>query len=216
MTASTLTFGNQNSDRVEDVLDPLDRALARGTVTGWEECAKAIQAEVVRRAPVGTGNLRDAFASSDAIAEADDYGWRFGLLTEALQEKAYYWRFVEYGTSPHRAGEVRYYRVRRKELHPVSSESGKRIGRPPKASRFVTRRKVYDRFSRGRRPQPFVRPGIIAGRRKFIDIMSKMIAIAVSRFVGGGGLGAGGAVARIFALQLHDLERKRNEADRER
>ena len=64
-----------------------------------KEAALILQQEVVARAPVKTGNLRDTFASAEAIAPLRKPGlYRFGLITPALRKRAFYAKYVEFGT----------------------------------------------------------------------------------------------------------------------
>ena len=185
---STITRGDgrQGGD-LGDILDPLDTALAQGIVTAWKGCAKTIQAEVVKRVPVNHGNLRRAFGSPDAIAETERHHWRFGLLTPELQRQADYWHHVEYGTRGH---------------GPIRREYVDAKGR-------VRRRTLP--ATTGRHAHPFLRPGIIAGRRRYIDIMAHALAIRTGMLVG---LGAANALAKGFTIKLRDIDTKVNEAER--
>lgn len=190
---SSITFEGGRTGRLDGILDPLDQALARGVVTGWHRCAKMIQQEVVKRAPVLTGNLRDSFASADAIARTETGRSRFGLLTLELQRRANYWQFVEFGTRDKPA------RVRG-------------VKNPKTGRRY--RKAVPAR--KGRQARPFLRPGIIAGRRRFVAIMSQMLAVAMRGRYGPAGFGGGGAFAQGFGRYLKHLDGKLNEADRAR
>lgn len=186
-TLTTNAYGLKGNN-FGDLLDPLDSSLAKGVVTGWRRCAEMMQKEVVARAPVDHGDLRDAFASPDAIAETDRHHWRFGLLTPEMQHKGSYWHFVEYGTRGHGP-------LRREYID---------------AKGHIRRRTLP--ASQGRRPHPFVRPGILAGRRSFTRVMAQMMAVALSRFTGG--ISSANATSKIFALKLRDIDQRLNERER--
>jgi hypothetical protein len=170
-----------------EILDPLDETLARGIVTAWAGCAKTIQAEVLKRVPVGHGTLRSAFGSPDAIQETERHHFRFGLLTPELRRMASYWHYVEYGTRGHGP-----------------------IARTYVDAQGHVRRRVLPATA-GRHAHPFLRPGIVAGRRRYIEILSHALAIRVGGLVG---IGAANALAKGFTIKLKDIDAKVNEAER--
>lgn len=87
---------------------------ARSEVTeALDQSIRIVQATAIALVPVMTGNLRRALASKGAIGKRDK-GLRveFGLRTKALQKKAFYAPFVEFGTKGYSPGQVRTYKLK--------------------------------------------------------------------------------------------------------
>ena len=187
---SQIRRADGRSGPLDGILDPLDRSLARGIISGWGVCAKILQEEVVARCPVKSGpgsreagRLRAAFASGDAIGETPSHRWRYGLLTTELQRAGYYWQFVEYGNKAYVRGEWRM--------------TGTTVKGKPQ------RRKVK-RSVPARRARPFLRPGIIAGYIRFSETMADSMNDAIRDAAA-----LKQATSSAGRLMLADLDRQR-------
>ena len=74
-----------------------------------DESIRIVQATAINLAPTRTGRLRKALASPSAIGRRKGgTEVEFGLRTKALQKKAFYAPFVEYGTKAYSAGGLRF------------------------------------------------------------------------------------------------------------
>jgi len=96
MARSTIRGLTAFNASIDDVVRSADREIDRAN----QDAAEIVQRHVVPRVPVDTGQTRDAFASPRAVGRSrkNEGGWRFGLLTPALQKKGYKARWIEFGT----------------------------------------------------------------------------------------------------------------------
>jgi HK97 gp10 family phage protein len=137
--------------------DAKGRALL-AVETAAEQAAKLVQAEVVARVPVRTGNAKAWLASPEALGKLRKAGgWRFGLITPDLRKNAHYLIFVEYGTKGYTRGQTRTY----------TSKGGK--VRTKKVARTVPARPAH----------PFFRPGVDAARGKVKTMITQAMADAL-------------------------------------
>lgn len=137
----------------EDARSEITQALDQGI--------RMVQATAIALAPVRTGNLRKALASRQAIGKRDK-GLRveFGFRTKAIQRKAFYAPFIEYGTKGYNPGDRR------------SSGRDKR-GR----QQF----KKVKRFVPARPARPFLRPALDLNLPAIRRIVNAAVRRAVAR-----------------------------------
>jgi len=147
-TASKFRRTGNKTGSIVGIMDDLEARLTPTVAATLRECAEAVQAEIVKAAPVDTGNLRECFASPDAIAQDKKTGfWAVGLLTKELRARCIYWRWVEYGTKGHPAS-----------VKGALNEATGRRARKTKAA------------AAPRAAHPFVRPAVAAARARFKEI----------------------------------------------
>jgi HK97 gp10 family phage protein len=141
--------GNKTGSIV-GIMDDMEARLTPTVAATLRECAEAVQAEIVKAAPVDDGGLKAAFASPDALVQDKKTGfWAVGLFTTALGRAAYYWKFVEYGTKGYARGE---YRASGKDKNGQQKRQRMKRAVPPRPA------------------HPFVRPAVAAARARFKEI----------------------------------------------
>jgi hypothetical protein len=156
MPASSIARLDGRAGNISTLIDDIERKADQGAFAGYRMCAQMMQIEVVKRAPFVSGNLKEAFASDDAIGRDDEGRWVYGLITPELAKKAYYWKWVEYGTKS-KSRRVRGYR---------NPQTGRTYRRTMPAVQ-------------GRAPHPFFRPGVAAARAKFTVLVGMGIGTAL-------------------------------------
>ncbi|WP_127078365.1 HK97-gp10 family putative phage morphogenesis protein [Rhodomicrobium lacus] len=133
--------------------------VAAAMAASTEEAAKILQAEIVARAPVKTGKLRDAFASPAALARLRAASvWKVGLITKDLRELAHYAAWVEYGTKGYKKGD-------------------KRVTKIGKGGKVSTRR--MKRMVPPRPAHPFFRPAVEAARPRVKALIAAAVRAAL-------------------------------------
>jgi HK97 gp10 family phage protein len=140
-------------------LRALPKAAQSEVSRGLEDSVRTIQRFAVGFAPVWKGKLRRALASRGAIGKRKrGLEVEFGLRTKALQRKAFYAPFVEWGRKAYEVGGLR--------LRTVTREG---LGKYRKMHRRVAAAPA----------QPFLRPAIQAG----IPIWRRNMRAALKRAV---------------------------------
>lgn len=100
----------KTTGRFRSALRHLPEAARAEVASGLDDSIRAVQSNAIARAPVDTGRLRRALAAKSALGKKRrGLQVEYGLRTKALQKKAFYAPFVEYGT---RAYEQNAFRVR--------------------------------------------------------------------------------------------------------
>jgi HK97 gp10 family phage protein len=99
----------RTSGKFSRTLRHLPEASRYELVIALEQSIRAVQRTAVTLAPVYTGRLRGALTAQSAIGRSrKGLQVEFGLRTKALQKRAFYAPFVEYGTQAYSQGAFRF------------------------------------------------------------------------------------------------------------
>ncbi len=151
--------------RVRRALKRLPAEIRGDVAKALKLSVAAVQATAIRLAPVDTGNLREALADPRAIG-IRDAGMRveFGFRTKAIQRKAFYAPFVEFGTKGYQAGDHR---------RSGTDRHGRQLYK--RVRRFVPARPA----------QPFMRPALDMNLPTIRRLINHEVRRAVARARGG-------------------------------